>query len=83
MVETVDAGLPGAGAVTVAGVAISKKLVVAILGLLAVLLNRSLGLGLSDADTADLVKLLSSYLVGQSAVDAFRPLALTLLRGKP
>ena len=81
--QAVGESLPGNGAVTIAGVPVSKKLVVAILGLLAVLLNRPLGLGMSDADTADLVKLLSSYLVGQSAVDAFKPLALTLLRGKP
>lgn len=82
VVKEVGASLPGNGAVTVGGVTISKKLVVAVLGLLAVLLNKPLGLGLSDADTADLVKLLSSYLVGQSAVDAFKPLALMLLGKK-
>lgn len=79
--QAVGASLPGNGAVTIAGVPVSKKLVVALLGLLAVLLNRPLGLGMSDADTADLVKLLSSYLVGQSAVDAFKPLMLSLLKG--
>lgn len=75
-------GTVGAGLLSVAGVTLSKKLCVAILGLLAVLLNKPLALGLSDADVADLVKLLSSYLVGQSAVDAFKPVFLSLLGRK-
>lgn len=79
--QAVGESLPGNGAVTIAGVPVSKKLVVAIMGLMAVLLNQPLGLGMSDADTADLVKLLSSYLVGQSAVDAFKPLVASLLKG--
>lgn len=75
-------GKVGEPVLSVAGVTLSKKLCVAILGLLAVLLNKPLSLGLSDADVADLVKLLSSYLVGQSAVDAFKPVLMTLVGRK-
>lgn len=81
-IPPVGEGVPADGALTIGGVNLSKKLCVAVLGLLAVLLNKPLSLGLSDADVADLVKLLSSYLVGQSAVDAFKPVLLALVGKK-
>jgi lysozyme len=62
-----------------AGIVVSKKLTLAIIGLLAVILNGPLGLGLNDAQLSDLVKLLSSYILGQAGVDAFAPMLKALI----
>uniref|UniRef100_I2Q041 Lysozyme n=1 Tax=Desulfovibrio sp. U5L TaxID=596152 RepID=I2Q041_9BACT len=67
--------------VTVAGVTLSKKLCVAVVGLLALLLNEPLHLGMSPDDVREAVRLLGSYIVGQSAVDTLKPFALALLKG--
>lgn len=64
------------------GVVISKKLTLAILGLLAVILNGPLGLGLNDQQLSDLVKLASAYILGQAGVDAFAPIVKALIGGK-
>ena len=61
---------------------ISKKLTLAIIGLLAVILNGPLGLGLSDAQMSDLVKLVAAYVLGQAGVDAFAPIVKALIGGK-
>lgn len=79
--QEVVAAVPSNGPVTIGGIPLSKKLCVAIAALLAILLNSPLHLGMSGADIQDLVKLVSSYLLGQSAVDAFRPFVTVLLKG--
>lgn len=63
-------------------VPVSKKLTLAVLGLLAVILNQPLGLGLSDQQMSDLVKLVSAYVLGQAGVDAFAPVVKALVGGK-
>ena len=64
------------------GVVISKKLTLAIIGLLAVILNGPLGLGLNDQQMSDLVKLVAAYVLGQAGVDAFAPIVKALTGGK-
>lgn len=59
---------------------LSKKLCVVIAGAVILLLNDPLRLGLSPQDSADMVKLLASYLIGQAGVDAFKPFAMALLK---
>lgn len=63
-------------------VMLSKKLTLAIIGLLAVILNGPLGLGLNDQQLSDLVKLVSAYVLGQAGVDAFAPVVKALIGGK-
>ena len=65
------------------GLVVSKKLTLAVLGLLAVILNTPLGLGLNDQQMSDLVKLISAYVLGQAGVDAFAPVVKALVGGKP
>ena len=68
--------------VRVSPVTISKKLALAVIGLLAVILNTPLGLGLNDQQMSDLVKLTSAYILGQAGVDAFAPVVKALIGGK-
>lgn len=59
---------------------ISKKLCVVIAGSLVLLLNQPLHFGMSPQDMADMIKLLSAYLIGQAGVDAFKPFATAILK---
>lgn len=68
--------------VRVSPVVLSKKLTLAVLGLLAVILNHPLNLGLTDTQMSDLVKLVSAYVLGQAGVDAFAPVVKALIGGK-
>lgn len=68
-------------AVTISGVRLSKKLVVAILGMLAILLNGPLNLGLTPADIHNFVALLASYIMSQAGIDVFAPVLSKLLKG--
>ena len=77
--QAVGANLPGNRPVTTL---LSKKLTLAVLGLLAVILNQPLGLGLNDQQMGDLVKLVSAYVLGQAGVDAFAPVVKALVGGK-
>ena len=80
MGQPVGEAVPSPRAVTVGGVRLSKKLVVAILGMLAILLNEPLGLGLTPADIHSFVALLASYILGQAGIDAFGPVFSKLLK---
>ena len=75
-------GKVGADILPTARMMLSKKLTLAVLGLLAVILNQPLGLGLNDQQMSDLVKLVSAYVLGQAGVDAFAPVVKALVGGK-
>ena len=79
VVEKMGESVPGNRPVTTI---LSKKLTLAVLGLLAVILNQPLGLGLNDQQMGDLVKLVSAYVLGQAGVDAFAPVVKALVGGK-
>ncbi len=80
--QKVDAGVPSNGVVTVGGVALSKKLCVAIAAFAAVILNEPLHLGMDYGTCKELVTLACSYILGQAGVDVFKPIAAKLLDGK-
>ena len=69
-----------APAASLTGFRLSKKLCVVIAGAAVLLLNEPLHFGLTPQDTADMVKLLAAYLVGQSGVDAFKPFAAAIIK---
>lgn len=69
-----------APASSLTGFRLSKKLCVVIAGAAVLLLNEPLHFGLTPQDTADMVKLLASYLLGQAGVDAFKPFAAAIIK---
>lgn len=79
-VHQVRENVPAAAGLTIRGVPISKKLTVAILAFLAVLLNTPLHLGMDYGMCKELVTLACSYVLGQAGVDAFGPVLAALIK---